>query len=33
MNKSTIPNKQIATRVIAHNENLIKEANIVQEIK
>ena len=33
MNKSAIPNKQIATRVISHNENPIKEANIVQEIK
>ena len=32
MNKSAIPNKQIATRIISHNENPIKEANIVQEI-
>ena len=32
MNKSALPNKQIATRIISHNENPIKEANIVQEI-
>ena len=32
MNKSAIPNKQVATRIISHNENPIKEANIVQEI-
>jgi serine/threonine protein kinase len=31
MNKSALPNKH-ATRVIGHNENPIKEANIVQEI-
>ena len=31
MNKSAIPNKH-ASRVIGHNENPIKEANIVQEI-
>ena len=33
MNKSALPNKQVATRIISHNENPIKEANIVQEIK
>ena len=32
MNKSALPNKQVATRIISHNENPIKEANIVQEI-
>ena len=32
MNKSTLNNKQVATRIISHNENPIKEANIVQEI-
>ena len=31
MNKTALPNKH-ATRVIGHNENPIKEANIVQEI-
>ena len=33
MNKSALPNKQVATRIIGHNENPIKEANIIQEIK
>ena len=33
MNKSALPNKQVVTRIIGHNENPIKEANIVQEIK
>ena len=33
MNQSALPNKQVVTRLIGHNENPIKEANIVQEIK
>ena len=33
MNKSQVPNKQVVTRIISHNENPIKEANIQQEIK
>ena len=33
MNKSALSNKPVVTRIISHNENPIKEANIVQEIK
>ena len=33
INKSALNNKQKVTRIISHNENPIKEANIQQEIK
>ena len=33
INKSALNNKKVVTRIISHNENPIKEANIQQEIK